>query len=83
MGADALGSYLTTTRAPTRRWKLANDRQQITQEARQLKRMIGGEDCKTLATSTKLEQGVGMRRGDWRGGGRGGVIGGRVYNFGV
>ena len=38
MGADVLGSYLTTTRVATRRW---NDRQQTTQEARQQKRMIG------------------------------------------
>ena len=41
MGADALGSYLTTTRVATRRWKLGLDRQQTTQETRRQKRMIG------------------------------------------
>ena len=40
MGADVLGSYLTTTRVATRRWKLGLDQQQTTQEARRPKRMI-------------------------------------------
>ena len=62
IGADTLGSYLTTTEtAMARRWKLGLNQQQSTQEARQQKRMIG---WRRLEDARDENQGSSRESGD-------------------